>query len=525
MRTRNRIAATAAALLIAATACTGAHDDPAAAAGPAAEPRVVPALQNWTASGTPFDFTDAGRIVIDAKYSATLRDTAETFAQDISALGDRRPQVVTGAVGQTTPGDFWLSGDAPPGLGDEGYEMTVGATLSLRAPTSTGVFYGTRTVLQLLKQSRRIPGGVTLDRPEYPDRGLMLDTAAKFFPVPWLEDEIRDMAYLKLNLLHLHLADDQAFRLESDTHPEVVSPVHYSKADIATLVAFAAHYHVQIVPEIDMPGHMGTILAAHPDLALAGANSASTGVLADLSNPQAYTLMSDLIEEFLPLFPGKYFDVGADEYLADVADDSALLAYAQQNIGPNAVAADAYYAFANWADALVRKQGKTLRLWNDAVADDGTVRPNTDIIIEYWHNDPPQLDPARLADAGYQVMNASWVPTYYVLNPADPGNKPDPRFIYDTWTPLRFQGSPTAAPVTLSPAQAAAVRGADINVWCDVPDAETLGQIATGLDDPLRALAQKLWASPNPTPTYAAFHALAGVLGRAPGWSARDAGL
>lgn len=195
-------------------------------------------------------------------------------------------------------------------LGDEGYTLRVGASITVSAPTDAGVFYGTRTLLQMFRAGKVVPGGTARDWPGCADRGLMLDTAAKFFPLPWLESEIRYLAYLKLNMLHLHLGDAQAFRLASADHPELTASQHYSKADIQALVRLAARYHVQIIPEIDMPGHMDEILAKHPDLALKNAVSPGSRLVADLANPAAYTLVRQIIEEYLPLFPGKYWDAG-----------------------------------------------------------------------------------------------------------------------------------------------------------------------------------------------------------------------
>jgi len=500
---------------------TGAHP-PATVAG---SPRVVPALQQWRPADTPFSLVRSSTIIIAAAQAAELQSTAAQFAQDLqSVVGGPVLAVRTGGPADLHAGDVMLKLDSPdPQLGDEGYDLDIAASVTVSAPTDAGVFYGTRTLLQMFHGGQTLAGGTALDWPSYPDRGLMLDTAAKFFPVPWLENEVRDMAYFKLNMLHLHLTDVQAFRLESTSHPELTAPDHYSKTDIRALVAFAAQYHVQIVPEIDMPGHTAEIIASHPDLALPNAVGPSGSSVVDLANPDTYTLLQQIIEEYLPLFPGTYWDAGTDEYLSDFSNQPGLLAYAQAHYGPNATAADAYYGFVNWVDALVREHGKVLRIWNDSVADGGAVQVNKDVIVEYWRHTGTQLDPKRLADAGYQVFNASWTPTYYVLSTGDIGDKPDSAAIYTSWDPTLFQDSDTDPQVALDSQEAKTVRGADINVWCDAPDAETLGQIAAGIADPLRALAQKTWGSPNPTATYAEFHELTTSLGRAPGWNAAAA--
>src|SRR5258708_2111996 len=138
------------------------------------------------------------------------------------------------------------------------------SSVTLSASTEDGVFYGTWTLLQLLKQGLTLKGGVARDWPDYPQRGLMIDVGRQYFSVPWLESHIRDLAYLKYNFFHLHFSDNFGFRLESERHPEIVSTQYYTKAEIHALHTLANKYHVTIVPEIDVPGHLDAALLTHP---------------------------------------------------------------------------------------------------------------------------------------------------------------------------------------------------------------------------------------------------------------------
>jgi hexosaminidase len=115
--------------------------------------------------------------------------------------------------------------------------------------------------------------------------------------------------------------------------------ITYSKAEIADLIGLARDYHVTIVPEIDVPAHSGAMLARHPDLALQG-----QGDMLDLGNPAAYVLIADLLNEYLPLFPGPFWHTGTDEYLArnDYSLYPQLLTYARQLYGPAASYQDIY---------------------------------------------------------------------------------------------------------------------------------------------------------------------------------------
>lgn len=212
--------------------------------------QTVPAMHQWTPASGQFTFTTASRVVVDPAYAAQLSGDAGTFAGDLADLLGRTVTVAQ----STTPatGDVFLTlGGTDPA---EGYTLTAAASIRIQASTSAGAFYGTRSVLQLLKQSPTIPAGTSRDWPAKRERGLMVDQGRKYFSVDWLRRHIKELAYLKLNTFHFHLSDTFGFRLESSTHPEVVSPQHYSKQEMRDLIALAARYHVQIIPEIDMPG-------------------------------------------------------------------------------------------------------------------------------------------------------------------------------------------------------------------------------------------------------------------------------
>lgn len=481
-------------------AATVATPTPAAAA--TAAPQTVPALRQWTAGSGSYTFTSTSRVVVDPAYAAQTTGDATTFAADLSALAGR-----TVAVVQGTP----AAGDVALTLGGtdlpaEGYRMTVGTSITIQGSSSTGEFWGTRSVLQLLHQSPSISAGTAVDSPTKPERGLMIDQGRKFFTVPWIRQEIQEMSYLKMNYFHFHLSDTFGFRLESSTHPEITSTDHYTKQDITDLIALGRQYHVTIVPEIDMPGHMDAILAAHPELRLVDSSGNASSSFVDLTKPAARTLISDLINEYLPLFGSGYWHLGADEYITNYASYPQLLSYARASYGSSATAKDTYYGFINWADGLVRAGGRTMRIWNDGIkAGDGTITPNADITVDYWYN--YGLTPQQLIAAGHTVANESWTPTYYVLG----GAVPDTTWMYESWNPDLYQGGNTITDSSRNP-------GSVIHVWCDNPTAQTETQIAAGITYPLRDLAQMTWGSPKPASTYAAFVPIMDSIGHNPLW-------
>ena len=124
------------------------------------------------------------------------------------------------------------------GLGAEGYALTIAETgVTIGARTTAGWFYGGRTLLQL--RGKPLPIGRATDRPVQRDRGMMIDVGRRFYPRAWLIARINELAGLKLNLLHLHLSDDQGFRVASRSHPEIVPKDHLTVADIGALQAVA----------------------------------------------------------------------------------------------------------------------------------------------------------------------------------------------------------------------------------------------------------------------------------------------
>ncbi|MGH3711964.1 MAG: RICIN domain-containing protein [Micromonosporaceae bacterium] len=477
------------------------------------KPLTVPALREWTGGTGSYAFSSATRIVRSTADATALATTSQTFADDLKALTGYPITQVTGSAADLRAGDIFLSlGSADTALGTEGYALSVTDRITIAARDDRGAFYGTRTVLQLLKQGFSVPQGTARDWPLKPERGLMVDNGRKYFTPTWLRNHVKELAYLKLNYLHLHLSDNLGFRIESTTHPEYVAAQHLTKREVTDLIALAAKYKITVVPEFDAPGHMDPILAAHPELKLVSRTGVAHKSFIDLSKDAAYTLIKDIYDEYLPLFPAKYFHIGADEYVGfggtSYADYPQLLDYARAHYGPNATAKDTYYGFINWANAIVRAAGKTTRMWNDGIkSGDGTINPASNIVVEFWYN--YGLSPQSLVDRGHPISDESWTPTYYVLG----GSKPNTTWGYETWHPDLFQGSQT-----ITDASKPKNLGSKIHVWCDNPGAETEDQVAAGIKDPLRMLAQQVWGSPKLVSTWSSFQSVIIAVGRNPAW-------
>ncbi len=510
---------------------------PASAEASNPRPKTIPALRVWkgAASGS-YRLRGSIRIVVPRRYyHGRLRSTARVLAADLRRLTHRHVRVrrLFGRR-KLRRGDIRLLLRArDPMLGREGYRMRVGRSLDIRARTATGVFYGTRTLLQLLHQSHAIPRGRALDWPRYPERGLMIDLGRRVYPQSWIESEIRDLAYLKLNLLHLHLSDDQRWGVESSSHPEIVSPQALSKRQLRQVIALARRYHVTVVPEIDMPGHLGSLFHAHPGLELrtaagtippAGPDSRKL----DITSPAALRFVRELLDEYLPLFPGPYWHAGGDEYLINSQQSlyPQLAAYARSRYGSRANTKDAILGFLNFVDGIVRARGKTMRTWHDELRPGAVLHANRDILVEWWVNisplsDPQPPTPSELLAEGHRIMNVGWYPTYYTGDLGPINGKPDMRTAYEGWRVNQFYGPDAGSsdlqfpPYVISSGDRRNV-GSKINAW---NNAElSLGQISDGLYPRLRVMAQKTWESPVLTPSYSAFQSIISGVGHGPGY-------
>ncbi|XVU27883.1 family 20 glycosylhydrolase [Actinoplanes sp. CA-054009] len=497
---------------------------PTSADAASPRPAAIPALQQWAPAKGAFRLGSTPRVVLRPQDAAKLRSDAEVFAADLKALTGRTSRVVV-TKAPARAGDVTLQLGASGT--DEGYTLRVGSSVSITAKASAGAFYGTRTLLQMLKQNdNTAPAGIARDQPRYPERGLMMDLGRMPYSYDWLADRVRDMAYLKMNYLHLHFSDDQGWRIESKEGLE--SQDHLTKKQIRDLVRLAARYHVTVVPEIDMPGHLGAALAKHPEFQLKNADGVANPTKLDYSLPAARQFLRELILEYLPLFPGRYWHMGADEFLGEqeFADYPQLEQYAKQTYGASATAIDGIHGLVNEMNALVRAHGKTLRVWNDTFIPGTTVPVDKNVVVEWWTdtNTPiPSTNPKtpqQLLDEGYTIQNSSFLPTYDYRENGFP-LPPAIKNMYEDWAANRFHGfiyydgSGTGSPWYEVAATEPRNRGSALHFWGDW----TQDEVAASIYPRLRVMAQKTWESPPLTTTYEEFEPIIASVGSAPGLS------
>ncbi|MER5793410.1 family 20 glycosylhydrolase [Streptomyces sp. NPDC001980] len=470
-------------------------------------PRTIPAVRSHTAARGPgWRPRQGGRVVVS---DPALADEGRLTAGELglSYAGEK------GANDDVRPGDLRLD---LGGSGDpESYTMTVrDGSVRISGPGDAGVFYGTRTLKQEVHGGGTAPEGVVRDQPAKPQRGFMLDIARKPFTAGWIESRIRELGDLKFNELGLHFSDDQGFRIESDTHPEIVSRDHLTKAQVKEIVALAAARHIQVVPEIDSPGHLGAVLAAHPELQLRNAQGVATRGAVDISKDASSKLVDDLLDEYADLFPGSYWNLGGDEYQAlTVADPQAsypqLAAAAREKYGSGATVADLTTGWLNARADTVRAHERTMRAWNDGFLRGTSVQPADDLQVAYWTGkENGARQPVEYLRAGRKVLNYNDEYLYYVLGQPNTFVYPTGQRIYEQWIPRMLRGT-SAVAARYEPQ----VLGGSFAVWCDLAGSQTQDQVAAGIRMPLRATVQKLWDPGTPTMSWTDFKALANRLG------------
>ncbi|MFJ4711041.1 glycoside hydrolase family 20 protein [Streptomyces sp. NPDC088785] len=480
---------------------TSASPSPSRSYPMSTPPRTIPAVRDFTPARGPGWKPDGGRVVVG---DARLADEGRLLARELDLT-------YAGEGSGAGPGDVELALGGASGAGAESYRMTVAdGRVRIVAPDDTGVFYGTRTLKQEVHGGGTAPEGVVADEPAKPQRGFSLDIARKHFTAGWIEDRIRELGDLKFNQLGLHFSDDQSFSIASDSHPEIVSAEHLTKAQVRRILALAAERHVTVVPEIDSPGHLGAVIRAHPGLQLRDAGGVPVRGAVDISQPAAADLVDDLLKEYAGLFKGAYWHLGGDEYQALTRKDPQasfprLARAARQKYGADARVQDLAQGWLNDRAATLKPFDRRLKAWNDGFFTGGVVEADPKLEVAYWTGkEIGARDPVSFLAAGRKLTNYNDEYLYYVLGQPNTFVYPTGERIYESWTPLVVRGT---RPVPEK--YDSQILGGSFAVWCDLAGAQTQEQVARGIRMPLRATVQKLWGAGRPELSWTRFKELA----------------
>jgi hexosaminidase len=387
------------ALVVGVLQTAGLASAPAGASD-AAPVAVVPApVELAVRSGAPFTLTEGAGIHAD---DAALEVVVAAY---VAAVAERA-HVALSPAGDTARIRFSL--DAT--LAAEEYRIAVDAQgIEVEAGAPVGAFWAVQTLLQLpaAGDAAHVPAVAVHDAPRFGYRGAMLDVARHFFSVADVERYLDRVASLKLNVLHLHLTDDQGWRIAIDAHPELAEiggryavdsdpGGFYTHDDYRRIVAYAAERFITIVPEIDMPGHTNAALASLAELNPDGRVAKPyTGIEVgfsslDTDSEATYAVIEDVLTELAALTPGPYLHIGGDESHATGPED--------------------YRSFVARAARIAADTGKTVIGWHQ-LGQSSELPPGT--VGQYWGYLEPEGDDAAEARSIVEQGGA------LIMSPAD----------------------------------------------------------------------------------------------------------
>ncbi|MGH7679664.1 MAG: beta-N-acetylhexosaminidase [Gemmatimonadaceae bacterium] len=375
----------------------GACRSPGTSAAPApsdATPRIsiIPApVSLQVPREAAFSLDSSTRIVVASTVDTVMRVGQALATQLRPATGFPFP--VTSDPG-SPQGAITLALIAPRAdLGEEGYSLVVTpTTVRLEAPTAAGLFRGVQTIRQLLpfgieaENSQikmgdwKIPAVRIIDRPRFAYRSAMLDVSRHFFTVDEVKQYIDILALYKFNVFHIHLSDDQGWRIEIKSRPALVAMGSemqvgggqggfYTQAEYSDIVRYAADRFITVVPEIDMPAHTNAMLISHPEVSCGKRPPAVfTGIEVGFSalcpdKEETYRLVDDIIREIAALTPGPFFHIGGDEV--------------------EALTREQYISFVERVQQIVTNHGKRMIGWEEITK--ARLLPTT--IAQQWNSD------------------------------------------------------------------------------------------------------------------------------------------
>lgn len=341
----------------------------------------IPKPVSVTATGDGYNLAKASLIYVQEGPEGLL-STAGLLAEKINQLTGNSAETKT--TNSTPSKGVYISIAQDGELNKQGYELKINKNLiSIKGADAAGCFFGLQTLLQTLPvatnnaQPLYVPTGTITDSPEYYYRGSMLDVSRHFFNVEEVKQYIDFLAMYKMNVLHLHLSDDQGWRIEIKSWPKLTEiggqtevgggkGGFYTQEQYKELVQYAADRQIMIVPEIDMPGHTNAALASYAELNCDGkARELYTGTDVGFSTlctdkEITYQFIDDVIRELAEITPGPYIHIGGDESHVTAHDD--------------------YVYFVNKVQDIVKKHGKKIIGW-DEIANAKLI---DDVTVQFW---------------------------------------------------------------------------------------------------------------------------------------------
>jgi hexosaminidase len=455
-------------------------------------PQLLPAPPSIHLMPMPLELTPAaGRLMVMQTFSVAiagsheprLEHAAQRFLRDLSRqTGYLLSERLADAAHATLTIHADHGGEPVQDLGeDESYELQVSsAGARLTAPNPLGVMHGLQTFLQLVDVT---PDGYAApaihieDTPRFPWRGLSLDVSRHFISIAVLRRNVDALAAVKMNVLHLHLSDDQGFRLESREFPKLQDlgsdGMYYSQSEMRELVAYASDRGIRIVPEFDMPGHSTAWFVGYPELSSGPGPyqiERRWGIFDPAMDPtreSTYKLLDKFIAEMTNIFPDRYFHIGGDEVNGKQWDANPKIHEFMQahNLKSNQ---ELQQFFTVRLEKIVSKHHKFMVGWDEIL----TPGMPKDVVIQSWRG-PESL--AEAAKQGYRGILSSG----YYLDAIQPAAQ---HYLVD---PLSGAGA------ALTPAQQKLILGGEACMWEEFASDEN---VESRIWPRAAAVAERLWS-------------------------------
>ena len=501
---------------------------------PNQKPEVIPTLQEWYGYEGDFHYTQDTRIILNDAAGLTLTDIGQSMKKDLLEITGFEPAVVTGTSADVRPNDIYIESQEADTYetGDNGYYMVTDETgLKIYSSTHTGCFYGTITVEQILFQDREsltIPCGVIRDYPKFQVRGLMLDVARAPFRYQAIKDIAKTMSWYKMSEFHLHINDnffrptdsaslsawqgvEAMFRLESSTFKSLGTDIHteakydyynnvyknpqYTKEQWKELQALGAQMGVQVLTEIDAPGHSAAFTKYSyynpDDISWLGTDKSiqcsrnweQLSLTGD-SGARAKQFITALMEEYTnpadPTFTNDSVHIGADEYWNATAEEKTAMA-----------------SYIRDMHDLLTKNGKTMRMWGHIEPYFGNLpeaerKALNDIVLDVWCSQGEGGDNVtkRLAE-GFQIVNVDNHNLYNnpLRNKRDTVNA---EHLYESWSPYTMSGG-----VAVKKGEPGLL-GVKTAVWADVNrKGSTEKDFSDRITRAIAVISEKTWGAQN----------------------------
>ncbi len=452
-------------------------------------------------------------VILCSDSSNELRTISRELADMIFTFTDLQLSIDIVPESEIKPHSIVLSlRSAKESLGNEGYELTISPKyVTLRAFRPAGLFYGVQTFCQILSSAssnegqgaKSLPCMEITDHPQFPWRGLLLDCARHFMEKDFIKRYIDLLAYHKMNVLHLHLTDDQGWRIEIQKYPELTKTGawrgegenryggFYSKEDIREIVDYASSKYIHVIPEFEMPGHASAAIASYPELSCHG-NPVSVvtewGIFKDVFCPgkeTTFEFIKGVLEEIIDLFPSPYIHIGGDEAPRKYWEECP---HCQERIKTEGLKNEHELQsyLIRRVENFLSQHGRRLIGW-DEILEGGGLPPTA--IVQSWRGMAGAIEASKL---GHDVISSPNPYVYfdYPQTEEQAETKPDWMMV----TPLKKVYSFVPVPSELTPQQAEHVLGSECTMWTEHAPQPKVDQ---QLFPRLCAFCETVWSSPD----------------------------